>query len=252
MGSLEAHVNGFRYETSSAQPHIDVAYENIKCAFFRAGDDKIPPLLHLHLHNQIILGTEETNNINFRSEATLVGQIDEGNKDLQDFVDKVTNMWDSKPILTNLFESSEYEFHGFFPTKVRAVFALTSRFLVELVETNPIVVKLDEIEIVNLAQLRPNEIDMTVVFGDFSRDVLEINSIPLESLAEIKHCLNYANVKYYQNERDLNWNEEVKKFRDSPQKFIMEGGWESLNLEAGDASDCFYWEEYGGLDEEDW
>ncbi|XP_026387459.1 FACT complex subunit SPT16-like isoform X2 [Papaver somniferum] len=223
MGSLEAHVNGFRYETSSAQPHIDVAYENIKCAFFRAGDDKIPPLLHLHLHNQIILGTEETNNINFRSEATLVGQIDE-----------------------------EYEFHGFFPTKVRAVFALTSRFLVELVETNPIVVKLDEIEIVNLAQLRPNEIDMTVVFGDFSRDVLEINSIPLESLAEIKHCLNYANVKYYQNERDLNWNEEVKKFRDSPQKFIMEGGWESLNLEAGDASDCFYWEEYGGLDEEDW
>ncbi|XP_026454771.1 FACT complex subunit SPT16-like isoform X2 [Papaver somniferum] len=251
MGTLEAHVNGFRYKTSGAHPYIDVVYENIKCPFFRAGEHEIPPILHLHLHNQIMLGTEETNDINFQLDSTLV-QTDDRNKDLQDFVDKVADLWESEPVVINYFESPEYEFHGFFPTGARAVFALTLFFLVELVETNPIVVKLDEIEIVNLAQLRPNEIDMTVVFKDFSRDVLQINSIPLELLADIKHRLTCSNVKYYQNERKLNWNEEVKKFRDSPEKFIMDGGWESLDLEAGDASKCFYWEEYGGLDEEDW
>ncbi|KAI3924965.1 hypothetical protein MKW92_045368, partial [Papaver armeniacum] len=145
-----------------------------------------------------------------------------------------------------------YEFHGFFPTGVRAVFALTLFFLAELVETNPIVVSLDEIEIVNLAQLRPNEIDMTVVFKDFSRDVLQINSIPLELLAGIKYRLNCSRVKYYQNTRKLNWNDEVITFRDFPQKFIMDGGWESLNLEAGNACDCYYWEEDGDLSSEEW
>ncbi|KAI3924964.1 hypothetical protein MKW92_045367, partial [Papaver armeniacum] len=77
MGTLEAHVNGFRYKTSIAHPHIDVVYENIKCPFFRAGDHEIPPLLHLHLHNQIMLGTEETNNINFQLESTPVVQTDD-------------------------------------------------------------------------------------------------------------------------------------------------------------------------------
>ncbi|KAI3889746.1 hypothetical protein MKX03_007768 [Papaver bracteatum] len=114
MGTLEAHVNGFRYKTSDAHTNIDVVYENIKCPFFRAGDHEIPPLLHLHLHNQIILGTEETNDINFQLDSTLV-QTDGRNKDLQDFVDKVTDLWESKPTVINYYESPEYEFHGFFP-----------------------------------------------------------------------------------------------------------------------------------------
>ncbi|RZC61850.1 hypothetical protein C5167_023607 [Papaver somniferum] len=195
MGTLEAHVNGFGYKTSSAHPHIDVMYENIKCPFFRAGDHEITPLLHFHLHNQIMLGTEETNNIHFQLESTPVVQTDDRNKDLQDFVDKVTDLWESEPIVINYFEPPEYEFH--------------------------------------------------VVFKDFSRDVLQINSIPLELLANIKHRLTCSNVKYYQNKQKLNWNDEVKKFRDSPQKFIINGGWESLNLETGDACDCYYWEEDG-------
>ncbi|RZC53987.1 hypothetical protein C5167_012845 [Papaver somniferum] len=213
MGTLEAHVNGFRYKTSGAHTNIDVVYENIKCPFFRAGDDEIPPLLHLHLHNQIMSGTEETNDTNFQLESSTVVQTDDRNKDLQDFVDKVT---DDRNCCTSLqlsiiLNHQSTNFMVFFPTGARAVFALTLFFLVELVETNPIVVKLDEIEIVNLAQLRPNEIDMTVVFKDFSRDVLQINSIPLELLADIKHRLTCSNVKYYQNKQKLNWNDEVKK-----------------------------------------
>lgn len=64
-------------------------------------------------------------------------------------------------------------------------------------------VDLDDIEIVNLARLRPGEIDMTVIFKDFTRDLLQIGSIPLYSLDYIKRCLNFGGVKYYENDLDL-------------------------------------------------
>ncbi|KAI3843267.1 hypothetical protein MKW92_005179, partial [Papaver armeniacum] len=244
-GTLEAHVNGFRYTTSGVHPHIDFVYENVKRAFFRVGNDSMLPLLHFQLHNQIMVGTEETHHIKFHSD-------DDDEKDLQNFVDGVGDIWDSKTEQLNYFESPEHEFHGVLQTKAPVVFPLTLFSLVELVETHPIVVPLNEIEIVNLAQLRPNEIDMTVVFRDFSRDVLQINSIPFQSLDEIKFCLNFGSVKYYENKRELNWNDEVKKFIECPQKFIKNGGWESLNLEAGDVCDYCYWEEAGDSDLEEY
>lgn len=47
-GSLEAHVNGFRY-TSLRGDKIDVLYNNIKHAFFQPCDNEMIILLHFHL-----------------------------------------------------------------------------------------------------------------------------------------------------------------------------------------------------------
>ncbi|KAI3889876.1 hypothetical protein MKX03_017799, partial [Papaver bracteatum] len=155
---LEAHVNGFRYATSGVHPHIDFVYENMKHAFFRVGNDRVFPLLHFRLHNRIMVGTEETRDVKFHLEPNFVEQYDDHEKDLQNFVDRVRDIWESKTEVINYFESPEHEFHGVLQIKVPAVFALTLFSLVELLETHPIVVSLNEIEIVNLAQLRPKEI----------------------------------------------------------------------------------------------
>jgi nucleosome binding factor SPN SPT16 subunit len=47
-GTLEAHVNGFRY-TSLRGDKIDVLYNNIKHAFFQPCDNEMIILLHFHL-----------------------------------------------------------------------------------------------------------------------------------------------------------------------------------------------------------
>ena len=47
-GTLEAHVNGFRY-TSIRSDKIDILYNNIKHAFFQPCDGEMIILLHFHL-----------------------------------------------------------------------------------------------------------------------------------------------------------------------------------------------------------
>ncbi|KAI3946539.1 hypothetical protein MKW92_012412 [Papaver armeniacum] len=72
IGTLEAYLNGFRYSAFGTPFHIDVMYSNVKHAFFqdkeenKAGDEIISPLLHLHLHNPIKVGTKMKNDIQFR------------------------------------------------------------------------------------------------------------------------------------------------------------------------------------------
>lgn len=54
-GSLEAHVNGFRY-TSVRGDKVDILYNNIKNAFFQPCDNEMIILLHFHLKHAIMFG----------------------------------------------------------------------------------------------------------------------------------------------------------------------------------------------------
>ncbi|KAI3930802.1 hypothetical protein MKX01_037248 [Papaver californicum] len=238
VGTLQFHVNGFIYATSSSDFNVSFLYNNVKKLFFLAEDGKeMPPLLHFHLGCPIKVGTEKKENhlgcpikvtekrehIQFRLVPTLVGQRrsdDDSNKiekekqsrneDLKNFVFKVGAL------------DKTYEFHGVGPSKAWSVFGLTSYTLFELVDTPFFVVNLRDIEIVNLAKLEPEKIYMTVVYKEFNRGPLQVNSIPLHSLDGIKQCLNYGNVKY------------LKKRENSPRKFIDQGGWMTFGLEDTD------------------
>ncbi|CAI5500129.1 unnamed protein product [Closterium sp. Naga37s-1] len=50
-GSLEAHLNGFRYSTAKPDERVEVMYGNIKHAFFQPAENEMITLLHFHLHN---------------------------------------------------------------------------------------------------------------------------------------------------------------------------------------------------------
>lgn len=216
------------------------------------------PLLHFHLHHPVEVGGEKTNDIQFRLVPTPVGQgifdndsdkfvkenktRDRGcGEDLQHFVAKVEHKWRGSPSPFSfhwVYKQDEFygvckkeEFHGVLPSKAPAVFGLPFCSLVRLADSPFLVVDLDDIEIVNLARLRPGEIDMTVIFKDFTRDLLQIGSIPLYSLDDIKRCLNFGGVKYYENDLDLPWDSIMKKITDSPETFIQEGGWDAYKLE---------------------
>ncbi|MCL7033597.1 hypothetical protein MKW94_030020 [Papaver nudicaule] len=246
VGTLEAHVNGFTYKASSFCMHF--LFNNIKIPLFRLGDKRMPPLVHFHLHEPIMMGAEETRDIQFYLVQCSVGQkradhdsvkiekekqIRDGghNEDLKNFVHKVNDRWCSLFELPKLFEEidKKYEFYGVLPSKAPVTFALTLFSLIVFVET-PFAVVLRDIEIVNLALLRLGEIDMTVIFKDFKEEnVIEINSISLDSLTDITHCLRH--VQYYVNAKKPDWRSIVKDVEDCPEKFRENGGWDNFKLE---------------------
>ncbi|XP_043688683.1 FACT complex subunit SPT16-like [Telopea speciosissima] len=263
-GTLEAHVNGLRYSTSRHDERVDVMYGNIKHAFFQPAEKEMITLVHFHLHNHIMVGTKKTKDVQFYVEVMDVVQTLGGgrrsandpdeiveeqrerdrknriNIDFQNFVNRVNELWEQPQ-----FKGFELEFdqplrdlgfHGV-PYKSSAFIVPTASCLVELIETPFMVVTLSEIEIVNLERvgLGQKSLDMAIVFKDFKKSVLRIDSIPSSSLESIKEWLDAADIKYYESRMNLNWPPILKRITDDPQAFIEEGGWEFLNLEASDS-----------------
>ncbi|XP_073045483.1 FACT complex subunit SPT16 [Primulina eburnea] len=263
-GTLEAHANGLRYATSRSDERVDIMFGNIKHAFFQPAEKEMITLLHFHLHNHIMVGNKKTKDVQFYVEVMDVVQTIGGGKrsaydpdeieeeqrerdrknkislDFQNFVNRVNDLW-SQPQFKSLdleFDQPlrELGFHGV-PHKSSAFIVPTSTCLVELIETPFVVITLNEIEIVNLERvgLGQKNFDMTIVFKDFKRDVMRIDSIPTSSLDGIKEWLDTTDLKYYESRLNLNWRQILKTITDDPEQFIEDGGWEFLNLEASDS-----------------
>ncbi|KAJ8447121.1 hypothetical protein Cgig2_022850 [Carnegiea gigantea] len=263
-GTLEAHVNGFRYSTSRPDERVDIMFGNIKHAFFQPAENEMITLLHFHLHNHIMVGNKKTKDVQFYVEVmevvqTLGGgrrsaydpdEIEEEqrerdrknkiNMDFQNFVNRVNELW-AMPQFKELdlefdMPLRELGFHGV-PYKASAFIVPTSSCLVELIETPFLVITLSEIEIVNLERVGfgQKNFDMTIVFKDFKRDVFRIDSIPTTSLESIKEWLDTTDIKYYESKLNLHWRAILKTITDDPQKFIGDGGWEFLNMDASDS-----------------
>ncbi|KZV47398.1 hypothetical protein F511_07812 [Dorcoceras hygrometricum] len=263
-GTLEVHTNGLRYATSRSDERVDIMFGNIKHAFFQPAEKEMITLLHFHLHNHIMVGNKKTKDVQFYVEVMDVVQTIGGGKrsaydpdeieeeqrerdrknkismDFQNFVSRVNDLW-GQPQFKSLdleFDQPlrELGFHGV-PHKSSAFIVPTSTCLVELIETPFVVITLNEIEIVNLERvgLGQKNFDMTIVFKDFKRDVMRIDSIPTSSLDGIKEWLDTTDLKYYESRLNLNWRQILKTITDDPEQFIEDGGWEFLNLEASDS-----------------
>ncbi|KAJ6397347.1 hypothetical protein OIU77_018376 [Salix suchowensis] len=235
-GSLEAHVNGFRYSTSRAEERVDVMYANIKHAFFQPAEKEMITLLHFHLHNHIMVGNKKTKDVQFYIEVMDVVQTLGGGKRSAYDPDEIEEEQRERE-RKNKINMGFSELCKSVPHKVTSFIVPTSSCLVELVETPFLVVTLGEIEIVNLERvgLGQKNFDMTIVFKDFKRDVLRIDSIPSTALDGIKEWLDTTDIKYYESRLNLNWRQILKTITDDPQSFIDDGGWEFLNLEASDS-----------------
>ncbi|KAH6820058.1 global transcription factor C [Perilla frutescens var. hirtella] len=263
-GTLEAHTNGFRFATSRQDERVEIMFGNIKHAFFQPAEKEMITLLHFHLHNHIMVGNKKTKDVQFYVEVMDVVQTIGGGKrsaydpdeieeeqrerdrknkislDFQNFVNRVNDLWGQPQFKSFDLEFDqplrELGFHGV-PHKSSAFIVPTSTCLVELIEIPFVVITLGEIEIVNLERvgLGQKNFDMTVVFKDFKRDVMRIDSIPTSSLDGIKEWLDTTDLKYYESRLNLNWRQILKTITDDPEQFIEDGGWEFLNLEASDS-----------------
>ncbi|GJP56971.1 hypothetical protein CLOM_g16022 [Closterium sp. NIES-68] len=264
-GSLEAHLNGFRYSTAKPDERVEVMYGNIKHAFFQPAENEMITLLHFHLHNPIMVGKKKTKDVQFFAEVMEVVQTVGGsrrsaydpdeieeeqrererrskiNREFKSFVSAVHSLWEKDRELARLdlefdVPFRELGFHGV-PHKSSAFIVPTVNCLVELIEVPFLVVTLNEVEIVNLERvgLGQKTFDMAIVFKDFKRDVLRIDAIPSTSLDSVKEWLNSMNIKYYESRLNLSWKAILQNIMSDPEAFLADGGWEFLNLEASDS-----------------
>ncbi|GIL93381.1 hypothetical protein Vretifemale_20793, partial [Volvox reticuliferus] len=261
-GSLEAHANGFRYQTPKGEI-LDVMYRNIKHALFQPAENEMITILHMHLHNPIMVGNKKTKDVQFYTEVMDVVQTLDGggrrnmydpdeledeqrererrnkiNGEFQQFVKRVQEMWGKDCPDLSLEWDIPFRELGFSGVPHRStVFMMPSvNCLVELTEMPFSVITLADIEIVNLERVGFNlkNFDMAIVFKDFTRDVLRIDAIPSKSLEGIKGWLTDMGIKYYESKLNLQWKPILKNILADPVGFVDQGGWDFLDIEKSD------------------
>lgn len=266
QGSLEAHVNGFRF-TSVRGDKVDILYNNIKHAIFQPCDGEMIIVLHFHLKNAIMFGKKRHTDVQFYTE---VGEIttDLGKHQhmhdrddlyaeqleremrhklktaFKNFIEKVESL--TKEDLEFEVPFRDLGFNGA-PYRSTCLLQPTSSALVNTTEWPPFVVTLDEVELVHFerVQFHLKNFDMVIVYKDYTKKVTMINAIPVASLDPIKEWLNSCDIKYTEGVQSLNWTKIMKTIVDDPEGFFEQGGWSFLEPD-GEGSDA----EAGGSESE--
>eukprot|EP00916_Digyalum_oweni_P020544 GHVL01034251.1.p1 GENE.GHVL01034251.1~~GHVL01034251.1.p1 ORF type:complete len:859 (+),score=117.86 GHVL01034251.1:78-2654(+) len=69
-GTLEAHTNGFRFQSSGRSTEVvDIVYKNIQHAIFQDAQNELMIVLHFHLKNPIMVGKRKLTDVQFYTEA---------------------------------------------------------------------------------------------------------------------------------------------------------------------------------------
>ncbi|CAL4122106.1 unnamed protein product, partial [Meganyctiphanes norvegica] len=257
-GTLEAHSNGFRYNSVRGDK-VDILYNNIKNAFFQPCEGEMIILLQFHLKNAIMFGKKKHVDVQFYTE---VGEIttdlgkhqhmhdrddlsaEQAERELRHkltsafkaFTEKVETMTKNTIEFDTPFR--ELGFPGA-PFRSTVLLQPTSGCLVNLTEWPPFVIVLEEVELVHFerVQFHLKNFDMVFVFKDYSKKTSMINAIPMNMLDHVKEWLNSCDIRYSEGVQSLNWAKVMKTIVDDPDGFFEQGGWSFLDPES-DAEDA--------------
>uniref|UniRef100_A0A5S6QLI1 FACT complex subunit n=1 Tax=Trichuris muris TaxID=70415 RepID=A0A5S6QLI1_TRIMR len=258
IGTLEAHTNGFRYVASRGD-RLDILYRNIKHAFFQPCDGEMIVLIHFHLKDAILYGKRKHSDIQFFTE---VGEIttdlgkrggredrddlyaEQAERDLRrklniafkSFCDRVES-------LTNQLVEFDTPFRslGFYGVPFRSSVLLqpTSCCLVNLSDWPPLVITLDEVELVHFerVQFHLKNFDMVFIFKDYTQKPFSITAIPTDVLDHVKDWLNSCDIPFSEGIQSLNWPKIMKSILDDAEGFFDSGGWDFLTKDEDDTDE---------------
>lgn len=258
-GSLESHVNGFRY-TSIKNDKIDILYNNIKHAIYQPCDGEMIILLHFNLKNPIVINKKKQIDIQFYTE---VGEIttdlgkrqhmhdrddyaaEAAERDLRNklkmafksFCDKVETS--TKGEVSFEIPIRELGFYGV-PKKSNVLLQPTPNALVNLTDPDPTVITLSDIELVHFERVsfQLKNFDIVIVFKNYNVKPLPISAVEMCKLEDIKNWLDRCDIKFTESNMNLNWPNIMKMIKEKGQKFFSEdGGWTFLEDEDEEEED---------------
>lgn len=73
---------------------------------------------------------------------------------------------------------------------------------------------------------------MVLVFKDFHRPPVHVNTIPVESLEAVKDWLDSVDIAFSEGPLNLNWGAIMKTVTSDPHGFFVDGGWGFLGTES--------------------
>ncbi|KAF8303076.1 FACT complex subunit SPT16 [Clavulina sp. PMI_390] len=149
------------------------------------------------------------------------------NKEFKHFADKIAEGSDNRVEVDIPFRDLAFE--GV-PVRASVKMQPTTDCLIHLSDPPFTVVTLAEIEIASLerVQFSLKQFDMVLIFKDFSKPPLHINSIPSTQLDNVKEWLDSVDVPLAEGPVNLNWSQIMKTINDSPFEFFKERGWSFL------------------------
>ncbi|KAI9316735.1 FACT complex subunit-domain-containing protein [Dichotomocladium elegans] len=262
-GELEIHTNGIRYQSIKSDNSFNILFSNVKHLFFQPCDNELLVLIHIHFKNPILIGKRKTRDIQFYREASdiqfdetgnkrrrhIYGDEDEIeseqeerrrrsnlNKEFKSFAEKVAEASDGRVEVDVPFR--ELGFTGV-PFRSNVLLQPTTECLVHLSDPPFLIITLSEIEIAHLerVQFGLKNFDLVFVFKDFHRSPIQINSIPMSQLDNVKDWLDSVEVAFTEGPVNLNWGMIMKTVNEDPAEFYKTGGWSFLGAGSDEEAD---------------
>jgi nucleosome binding factor SPN SPT16 subunit len=262
-GKLEIHQNGIRYQSPlSTQQRVDILFSNVRHLFFQPCAHELIVIIHIHLKDPIIIGNKKkTKDVQFYREATDI-QFDEtgnrkrkyryGDEDefeaeqeerrrrqeldrlFKGFAEKIAEAGRSENIEVDM-PLRELGFNGV-PFRSNVYIQPTTECLIQITEPPFMVLTLEDIEVAHLerVQFGLKNFDLVFVFKDFTRPPYHINTIPVESLEDVKEFLDSSDIAFSEGPLNLNWSVIMKTVTTDTHQFFVDGGWGFLQNDSDD------------------
>ncbi|KAI0340514.1 FACT complex subunit SPT16 [Trametopsis cervina] len=267
-GEVEIHQNGLRYQSPMGSQKIDILFSNVKHLFFQPCDHELIVIVHVHLKAPIMIGKKKAQDVQFFREASDVQFDETGNRKRkyrygdEDEIELEQQERKRRQLLNREFKAfaekvaeaasqstgdtlevdipfRELSFEGV-PIRQNVRLQPTTECLVYLSDPPFLVVTLADIEIASLerVQFGLKQFDMVLIFKDFTKSPLHINSIPSAQLDDVKNWLDSVDIPLAEGPVNLNWGPIMKTINDDPYEFFQQGGWTFLGGTAVDESEA--------------
>ncbi|KAK8056634.1 FACT complex subunit [Apiospora rasikravindrae] len=263
-GKVEIHQNGLRYQSPlSSQQRVDVLFSNIRHLFFQPCQHELIVIIHIHLKDPILIGgkNKKTKDVQFYREATDIQFDETGNRkrkyrygDEDEFeqeqeerrrraeLDKLFQNFASKIADAGKNEGFELDmplrelgFNGV-PFRSNVYIQPTTDCLIQVTEPPFMVITLEDIEVAHLerVQFGLKNFDLVFVFKDFTRAPFHVNTIPVESIEDVKEWLDSSDIAFTEGPLNLNWPTIMKTVTADTHQFFVDGGWKFLANDSDD------------------
>jgi len=254
VGQLEAHANGFRFSSKGGKEKIDIFYSQVRHAIFEPCETQsLIVVIHLHLHEPMLIGKKKTQDVQFFTEVTeqqedltkmkagsahdpdeiLQEQREREmkerlNKIFKDFCAKVQNI-ESCPLEFDIPFLKDFSFQGV-PYKGQVALCPCAHALVGLQEWPPFCLSIEDIDIVvfeRAMNLQLREFDMVFVKKNYNESPIRITTIPRQHFDMIRCWLMTIPIVWYSCTMNMQWQPVMKEVTKDLQDFVERGGWDA-------------------------
>ena len=253
-GELQLHANGLRFQAPRGEK-LDLAFKNIKLAFFQPAEKEVLVLVHFHLHDPIMIGKKKTKDVQFYVEVMEASysldaarrsgadpdELEEEQRERQyrnrmnlEFQAFVKRVEEGSGEVGLEFDTPyrELGFYGVPPHNKSTCYIMPAvNAIVELTEPPWFCVPLVDIEVAHFERVvyGLKNFDLVLVLKDYTVKPVMVSAINVEHLDSLKGWLDSCNIKFYEGNCNLNWGNIMKTIQGMGlEEFYDDGGWKNV------------------------